>query len=236
MPLVLTHRASGGVSEPPYDCFNLATHVGDDAAAVAANRAELGDALRGLGVRRMIWMSQVHGSQVAVVDSGDYPSDAATIVVQDTDGLVTAERGVGLVVLVADCVPIVLRDEAAGVVGVVHAGRRGAMAAIATRAVESMAAVGARDISAHLGPSICGACYEVPEEMRDEVDAAVPGSACTTRAGKPGLDLATGVTHQLELLGASVTRDPRCTMESEQLFSYRRDGATGRFAAVAWLD
>jgi len=86
-----------------------------------------------------------------------------------------------------------------------------------------------------IGPSICGLCYEVPAAMRDEVAAAVPGSACVTRKGTPGIDLRAGLHAQLAALGiGDISDDPRCTAESSELFSYRRDGLTGRFAGLIW--
>jgi copper oxidase (laccase) domain-containing protein len=104
--------------------------------------------------------------------------------------------------------------------------------------IAAMAAAGAEVGRMHaiVGPSICGRCYEVPAGMRAEVAAAVPGSACTTRAGTPGIDVRAGLRGQLAGLGvASVAHDLRCTAESAELFSYRRDGTTGRFAGLIWL-
>ena len=87
-----------------------------------------------------------------------------------------------------------------------------------------------------IGPAICGGCYEVPEQMRDAVAAVVPGSGCLTRVGKPGLDLRAGIAGQLAAAGVrQVQTDDRCTAEDRDLYSYRRDGRTGRFAALIWL-
>lgn len=227
---VLTSRTGGG-SRAPYDTFNLATHVGDDLAAVTANRARLATATRHRP-DRFAWMDQVHGTTVAVLDR--VPRDP----VPGTDGLVTATPGVVLAVLVADCVPVLLADTAAGVVGAVHAGRKGAAAGIAARAVAAMTGLGATPgtLDVLLGPAVCGACYEVPAAMRDEVDALLPGSATTTRDGTPGLDLRAGLARQLADLGVTqVVTDARCTAETPDLFSHRRDGTTGRFAGVAWV-
>src|SRR5690349_19422720 len=112
---VVTDRR-GGRSVSPYDTFNLGDHVGDDPAAVAANRARVAREL-GVGEDRLVWMQQVHGTGVAVVDG---PQDGA---VAATDALVTATRGLVLAVLVADCVPVLLADHERGVVAAVHAGR-----------------------------------------------------------------------------------------------------------------
>jgi polyphenol oxidase len=156
-----------------------------------------------------------------------------------TDAAVTALPGVALAVLTADCVPVLLADPQAGVVGVAHAGRVGAAAGVLSATLAAMEGLGARmgDCEALLGPAVCGACYEVPAEMRDEVGAALPGSATRTRRGTPGLDLRAGLRAQLAALGvAKVGVDPRCTVEDPDLYSYRRDRRTGRLAAVTWLD
>jgi len=86
------------------------------------------------------------------------------------------------------------------------------------------------------GPAICGACYEVPEELRSRVGALVPAASCETAAGTAGLDIAAGVLAQLARVGVrQAAADGRCTRESAGLFSYRRDGTTGRFAGLVWL-
>ena len=226
---IVTSR-SGGASRPPYATFNLALHVGDDSAAVTANRARLAGAT-GLPPARLVWMQQVHGAAVAVVD-GPPPEP-----LPETDGLVTATPGLALAVLVADCVPVLVASPAA--VAAVHAGRAGAAAGVVPAAVRALVAAGA-DLAAAdalLGPAVCGACYEVPAAMRDEVEAALPGSATTTGRGTPGLDLRAGLARQLADLGvARVVVDPRCTAEDPELFSHRRDGTTGRQAGVTWLE
>ncbi len=123
---VTTTRA-GGVSAPPFDTFNLGDHVGDDPAAVAANRARLAAAI-GLGADRVVWMHQVHGDRVEVVDT---PRDSA---VDDTDALVTSTPRLALAVVTADCVPVLMADARAGVVAAVHAGRVGAQRGVVARA------------------------------------------------------------------------------------------------------
>jgi polyphenol oxidase len=175
----------------------------------------------------------VHGAEVATVDGPRAEP------VPGTDGLVTGTVGLALAVLVADCVPVLLADPAAGVVAAVHAGRAGAAAGVVPRAVEAMAALGATPGAADalLGPAVCGECYEVPAEVRAEVEARLPGSATTTRRGTPGLDLRAGLARQLATLGVTrVVADARCTAEDPELFSHRRDGVTGRQAGVAWIE
>lgn len=231
---VTTTRA-GGVSAPPYDTFNLGDHVGDDPAAVATNRKRLASAI-GLDTDAVIWMNQVHGDRVVRVDA---PRDAGVGAVDDTDGLVTTAPRLALAVVTADCIPVLLADARAGVVGAVHAGRVGAQMGVVARAVEAMCEAGAHpgDISVLFGPSVSGRNYEVPAAMADEVEAAIPGSRTTTARGTPGLDLRAGIARQLEGLGVTaIDADPRCTMEDPNLFSHRRDAPTGRLASVVWIE
>lgn len=228
---VVTTR-SGGSSRPPYDTFNLGDHVGDEPASVFANRNRLAAEL-GLTQGKLAWMEQVHGRTATVVDGSE------TAAAEATDALVTAEPGVGLVVLVADCVPVLLSDAEAGVVAAVHAGRLGARVGVLPAALRAMESAGAepRRVEALLGPAICGDCYEVPAPMAEDVEKHLPGSACRSRRGTPGLDLRAGLWRQLADLGvAKVGLDPRCTAETETLFSYRRDGTTGRIAAITWIE
>jgi YfiH family protein len=228
---VSTTRA-GGVSSPPFDSFNLGDHVGDKPAAVVANRERLATAI-GLGPDRVVWMNQVHSDHVEVVDG---PRETAF---DNTDGLVTRTLRLALAVVTADCVPVLLADATAGVIAAVHAGRVGAQNGVVARAVEAMVGLGARepDISVLLGPAVSGRNYEVPADMADEVEAALPGSRTTTSAGTPGLDLRAGIACQLQALGVSaVDVDPRCTVDDTNLFSHRRGSPTGRLASVVWME
>ncbi|GLY39137.1 laccase domain protein [Amycolatopsis sp. NBRC 101858] len=228
---VVTTRA-GGASRPPYDTFNLGDHVGDDEGDVYANRKRLAAEL-GLAEDKLAWMEQVHGRTATTVDGSE------TRAAEATDALVTATPGVALVVLVADCVPILLADAEAGVVSAVHAGRVGTRVGVVPAAVEAMREAGAEvgRIEALLGPAICGDCYEVPAAMAADVEKHVPGSACKTRKGTPGLDLRAGLWQQLADLGVGkIGVDPRCTNEDKTLFSYRRDGTTGRIAGITWIE
>jgi YfiH family protein len=228
---VVTTR-SGGRSAAPYESFNLGDHVGDNPVAVAANRQRLAEGI-GLPAERLVWMEQVHGRTVAVVDA---PQEGP---VPATDALVTAVPGLALVVMAADCVPVLLADERTGVIAAAHAGRVGARIGIIGRTLEAMRSLGARTehISALLGPAVCGRCYEVPAHMQADVEAHLPGSASRTRAGAPALDVRAGLRRALLAEGiAAVAQDPRCTMESAELFSHRRQAPTGRLAGVIWSE
>ena len=221
-----TSRA-GGTSLPPYDGLDLALHVGDDPAAVAANRALLSAALGGAP---LVLAEQVHGNRVAVVTGPAGQAHAGV------DALVTATPGIALVVLAADCLPVLLLDPVAGVAGAAHAGRQGLVAGVLQATVEAMAGLGATaaDTRAVLGPAACGRCYEVPAAMADEVERAVPGSRGTTRQGTASVDLTAGATRLLQGLG-QVRVVGGCTVEQQHCFSYRRDGRTGRHAGVVVL-
>lgn len=228
---VVTDRR-GGRSRSPYDSFNLGDHVGDDPADVAANRARVAREL-GVADDRLVWMNQVHGTGVAVVDG------PRTGPVPETDALVTATPGLVLCVLVADCVPILLTDPVAGVVAAVHAGREGVRQGVLPATLSAMASLGARarHVTALLGPAVCGACYEVPAVMQRDVARVAPAAAVPTRTGSAGLDLRAGLAETLQKAGVSqVVHDPRCTVEDPNLFSHRRDGVTGRQAGLVWLD
>ncbi|MBF6300387.1 peptidoglycan editing factor PgeF [Nocardia amamiensis] len=228
---VTTTRA-GGYSAPPYDSFNLGDHVGDDPVAVRRNRDRLAQGI-GLPPERLVWMEQIHGRSVEIVDGPRAEPVPAT------DALVTTAPGLALVVLSADCVPILLSDDEAGVIAAVHAGRIGARIGIVPRVLEAMVSVGARldRVGAFLGPAASGRQYEVPAAMRDDVEAHLPGSATTTVRGTPGLDLRAGISRQLREAGvAGIAVDPRCTIEDRTLFSHRRGAPTGRIAGVIWME
>ena len=218
----------GGCSGAPYAELNLADHVGDRPDDVGTNRELLRVALG--GPVQLVTMRQVHGNRVAVVD--DVPHEPP-----EADALVTATAGLALVVLVADCTPVLLWDRRAGVVGAVHAGRRGLAAGVLPAALEAMHDLGARAdrLYAAVGPSICAEHYEVPAEMRDEVAAAAPEAAATTSTGAPALDIRAGLLAQLHAAGVRQGMVmPQCTAEDAAYYSYRRDGTTGRFAGVVW--
>ena len=218
----------GGVSRPPFASLNLGSASGDDLEAVERNMAAVADAF-GSQPERFVTGRQVHGATVVVVTEPPVPPPAA-------DALVTTTADVTLCVRAADCVPVLLADPVAGVVGSVHAGRNGMHAGVVVAAVDQMADLGAQQVQAWVGPHICGACYEVPEAMRHEVSARVPAAYSTTRWGTPGLDIGAGVRTQLAGLGCEVVDAGGCTYENADLFSYRREGPrSGRAAGLVRL-
>ncbi|HEY9358485.1 MAG TPA: polyphenol oxidase family protein [Arthrobacter sp.] len=204
---------------------NLALHVGDNPADVRVRREEL-ERSAGMVPGSLRFMNQVHGTAVALVEAGSATPEADAMV----------SRGVPLAVMVADCIPAMLVGQGAGgpVLAAVHAGRPGLAAGVIPAAVEQMRALGAVGIQAWLGPSICGACYEVPAALRDDVAAAIPATWSTTSWGTPGLDLPAGARSQLEAADVDIMYSGPCTLENEDLFSYRRNKDAGRFAGLVW--
>lgn len=212
----------------PFESLNLALEGDDDPEVVAQNlRIVLDDFAPG---DRLADLHQVHGAEVDVVE------DRPTADRPDADGVVTARAGVVLMVRAADCVPVLLADADAAVIGAAHCGRPGLAAGVVPATVGRMRDLGARSITAWIGPHVCGACYEVPESMQAAVGAAVPASVATTSWGTPSLDLGAGVRAQLAGEAVSVHDVSRCTRESEDLYSYRRDGdRAGRLAGLIRL-
>lgn len=229
----LTER-HGGVGRSPYDSLNLAEHVGDDPAAVSANRRMLCEAL-GLGgvVGRVVTAEQVHGAEVAVVDEEDRGSR-----VPGVDALVTTARDVVLVLLFADCVPIVLAVPDGRGVALAHGGWRGLAAGVVGRTVDRLCAEARctpSELVVHVGPHICAVHYEVGREVLSRF----PGVLDTMAAAQGRLDLAEVTIRRLAQAGVSRTRVwPMgiCTAErTDAFFSHRAEGTTGRHAAFAYL-
>ncbi len=191
--------------------------MGDDPEVVVANRAHIGAAQ---------FMNQVHGDEIIIVDS-------VTTDVPTCDGLITTKPAISLAVMVADCIPLLLVSKEA--VGAIHVGRAGLVNRIALKAIHTMRSLGSIDIHAILGPSICGACYEVPFEMQQDVMQEHPRAFATTRKGTPGLDLPKALIADLVSAGVSYEASTNCTYEDQLYFSHRRQNPTGRFAGVVSL-
>lgn len=215
---------------------NLSLLVGDGDVA-AARRTALAQV--GADERSAVFMQQVHGGGVAAVtadDAGRGTTDHATAVA-GVDAMVTTRADLALVVLVADCVPVVLVAPQHGV-GVVHAGRGGVMADVAAAAVGRLNPPAPEQVVAVIGPAIGGCCYEVPPALADEVAGAVPAARATTTWGTPSLDLPAAVEGQLRAAGVrQVRRVGGCTRcNADRYFSHRAAtagvAAPGRQAAI----
>jgi YfiH family protein len=213
---------SGGVSQGVFTSFNLGDHVSDDPADVQANRALLASKFGPVQ-----FMNQVHGSRIVIIESVTDETPTA-------DALVTGIAGVTLAVMVADCIPLLLTSSEA--VAAVHVGRRGLVNGVAVKTIELMREMRARKIRAVLGPAICGRCYEVSQDVHDEVVALHPLATSRTASGTPALDLPKALKASLATEGISEISDLQiCTVESADYFSYRRDGLTGRQVGLVSL-
>ncbi len=232
-----------GVSVGPYRSLNLGLHVGDDPRCVAENRRRAAGAL-GVGVDDLVFASQVHGSRASVVrgeDTGRGARDAADAI-EGSDALVTAEPGVVLVVLVADCSPLLLFDPDARVLALVHSGWRGALAGVVRAALEAMAALGAEAgrTVAVVGPTVSPDTYVVGPEVAAAARAAL-GSGADEVLWRHGdrwrLDVAGA--NRLQLLAAGV-RAERISLSplasgDAPFFSDRAARPCGRFGLLARL-
>jgi YfiH family protein len=178
-------------------------------------------------------LSQVHGNDVAYVGPEGPRHDVHGHLHAVADGVVTDQPGVTLMVRGADCAMVLFADADARVIGGCHCGRPGLVAGVVPATIDRMRELGARRVTAWLGPYVCGSCYEVPEQMRDEVASVVPASRATTSWGTPSVDLGAGIKTQVAEAGAELVDLSRCTLESPDLYSYRRDHLeSGRQAGV----
>jgi YfiH family protein len=212
---------TGGASSGAFASLNLGTHVSDDLGDVLSNRALLAEELGPIQ-----YMSQVHGNRVAIIEEVSDEDPTA-------DALVTGIPGISLAVQVADCIPLLLHSDQS--VAAVHVGRKGLVNGVATAAIDVMREMGSSEITAIIGPSICGSCYEVSQEIHDEVVAVHPDARAETFQGTPALDLPRALRTVLEKLKISIVDESRCTLEDVNLYSYRRDGVTGRQAGIITL-
>ncbi len=216
----------GGVSHAPWASFNLGDHVGDDLAHVAANRAHLRQGLPS----EPGWLKQVHSA--SVVETGaDVPQ---------ADASFTRQTGTVSVVLTADCLPVLFCDRAGSVVAAAHAGWRGLADGVLESTVAAMK-VPPAGILAWMGAAIGPQAFEVGDEVRQVFVAQHPQAAAAFVAHAPGkwlADIYLLARIRLQGLGVkAVYGGGRCTFtESERFFSYRRDGVTGRMAALIWLE
>jgi YfiH family protein len=222
----------GGVSKPPYGTFNLGLHVGDDPAAVTANRSQL----RSVVPAEPFWLEQVHGVEVVSAgEGGGVPVRADASVTRKTDLVCT--------VMTADCLPVLLCNDEGTVVAAAHAGWRGLAAGVLEAALAAMAAEPGR-VMAWLGPAIGPAAFEVGEEVRTAFLASDPGAqgafAPSEMEGKWFADIFTLARRRLMRAGVGQNRihgGGVCTvLENERFYSYRHEAVTGRFASMVWLD
>lgn len=236
----LVTTREGGVSTGPWASFNLASHVGDDLAAVTANRAQLRQSMPS----EPHWLTQVHGT--LCVDAAQVRSGV------EADASFTRQRGMVCAVLTADCLPVLLCDDQASVVAAVHAGWRGLAAGVIEASVAAMQTPG-EQLMAWLGPAIGPTAFEVGADVRDAFlahDMQAAQAFTSIAADKWLCDIYLLARQRLQAL--NIRRTPRvlpagritsadfpgyCTVRDiDRFYSFRRDGVTGRMASCIWLE
>jgi len=224
---LITTRA-GGLSQAPYASLNLGTHVGDDPQQVAANRARLNQVLP----QAPYWLHQVHGHQVVVAGTPTAEPPPA-------DASISTRANTVCVVMVADCLPILLCDRRGTCVGIAHAGWRGLASGVVAQTVAALPA-SPNELLAYLGPCIGPNAFEVGDEVRQAYLTLDPQHATAFRphpSGRWWCDLPNLARQVLHHSGVSAIYGGQdCTVsDPERFFSYRRNGVTGRMAALIWL-
>lgn len=229
----------GGVSQREYSALNLASHVGDDADDVRENRRRLAGELN-FDHLNLVSAQQVHGANAMIVTQkysrrGALDWDSA---ISETDALIVNEKQIPLLILVADCAPILIADSKREILAVVHAGWRGAAEKIASQTIAKMqdeCGAQVEDLQVGIGPCLCAKCFEIGEE----VAAKVPSKFLIEGFEKPHLDLRALIQGDLLAKGVLPSRIetmnhcPKC--ENEMFFSHRgQNGKAGRFGLVAW--
>ena len=234
----------GGTSEGDFAHFNLGGKSGDKPEHVLANRKALADVLGA----KISLISQVHSGDAVDVDesfvinqpfgfdvSGTKKPEDETDgennatgndgepTVIEADGQVTSRKNVALGMFAADCLPVLMADPEAGVIGAAHCGRRGLQKGVIGATIEKMVSKGAQPerIVATLGPCICGDCYEVGGDIADEFDAQFPGTFTLSRFGQPGIDIAAAALQELAKAGVPadniVSSRPRVNAATQYL-------------------
>lgn len=235
-----TLRTGGGASGGAFGAadgrpaLNVGERVGDDPAAVAANRTALTRALPG----PVLWLHQVHGT--GVVDADAWPEDA---VAPQGDAAVATRAGRVLAIQTADCLPVLFADRRARAVAAAHAGWRGLQAGVLEAALAALRERGVPpgEVAAWLGPCIGPRAFEVGDEVREAFVAVDPGAGRRFRPGRDEgkwfADLAGLASDRLRAAGVGTLRvDGRCTVADPDCFSYRRDRVTGRMVSLLWRD
>lgn len=235
----LVSTRTGGVSQIPYDSFNLGDHVGDVVADVLANRASFAKQLPA----EPIWLKQAHGTEVSIPQSRR-SSPGLQI---SADASVTNISGEVLAILTADCLPVLFTNATGTAIGAAHAGWRGLCAGVLENTITELLNLSddknPENLMAWLGPAIGPKVFEVGEDVVlafKDSGFAIPGKAFIAIPNKPGkflADIYQLARGRIEACGLRmISGGEYCTVtDRDQFFSYRRDGQTGRFASAIWI-
>jgi len=224
----------GGVSPAPYESLNLALHVGDNPVNVLKNRTIVAQKYD-FYIENLIYMDQTHSDNIHIVEHAGYNK------IENCDALITAQKNIPLMVMVADCIPVMIYDPLHEVIAAVHAGRNGTFKQIVPKTLNKMQkhfGTTLHEVHIALGPSIHPCCYEVGQDLADITLKSFGKAYLHEREGKSYLDLQRLNLDQLTGIGVpekKIEISPICTSCNQNYFSYRRDGTTGRFAGVIKL-
>ncbi len=228
----------GGISNIPFDSNNLAFHVGDKADDVIKNHQRLAQQI-GYDYHSLIHMRQIHSDKIIVVDPDIHNFENPP----ECDALITDQPNIPLMVMTADCTPVLLFDSVQNVIAVAHAGRAGAVKGIIPKTIEKICNdFGSKieNINVVLGPSIHGCCYEVGEKIANEVIGDGYGFAVINKEGNYYLEVNAIIHRQLDESGIKKENIEDLNIcnacENRDFFSYRADKQkTGRIAGVLML-
>lgn len=220
----------GGVSKGDFASLNLSFHVGDDEGDVTKNRTMVEEAF---GLRRLVTLNQIHGSKIIVVDD--------VVDEKEGDGLITSLKGVALGILTADCLPILILAPDKKVIAALHGGWRGLMKGVIGKGIRRMKeqyGIRRERLLTAIGPHIKGCCYRVDSDVLELLKERYDLSKAYNRE-KGTLDLLSLALTDLEREGVkreNIEVVGECTScNKEYLFSYRRDGRTGRLLSFIQL-
>lgn len=216
----------GGVSPEPYTASNFAIHVGDEPSAVKANREKLASKIN----RSVIYPVACHSNLSSWI------KDKELVDVPKVDGLITANRDLGLAALSADCATVLLFAEKINSIAALHAGWKGMKYKILPNAISELRKAGAENIFAVLGPAICANCYPVTKARFLDVKKLEPEAAVINDKTEFAIDVKAGLISQLNKAEVACESIDICSYESVDLYSYRRDKVTGRNASVIWIE
>ena len=246
VPHAVTTRV-GGVSRGAHQGLNLSYKVGDEKVRVDENRSLLAHAL-GMDLADLAFVDQVHGDEVAVLTAANRPARGASL--GKADAIITQQKGLPLLIQVADCLPVLFYDPTHQAIGVAHAGWRGTVSHIAAKTLLAMGehfGTKPEDTRAVLGPCIGACCYEVGEDVREEFTEVFPWGGevfIPHQKGQWKLDLARANARQLLEMGLKqehLIESGLCTVGHSDLFySHRAEAGpgrnTGRFGVLLMLN
>ncbi len=225
----------GGISKAPFDSLNVGENVGDNIKNIIQNRQIIADA-NGFLLDNLVYMKQIHSNNVKIV------RNSFILKKENVDALITDKRKIPLMVMVADCAPILIYDKIKKVIAVVHSGRVGTFKGIVRATIDKMKnrfGTSPKDIMVHVGASIGKCCYEVDKNIANCTKKNFAEVYIIQIKNKYFLDIKTMIKDQLlslKVLKENIKISKICTSCNKDYFSYRREGTTGRFCGIIMLN